>query len=145
MISAMRHDSRAFVSSLVLLAVLVRAMIPSGFMPDLHNSAGLFPLVICSGLTGTKTVYLPAEKIAGLAAPSGKTGAGKGHHQDNGCHAPCVFSAAFVCGLVEHGPEIIEIGVQKTPNPPPAPVTIVAEAFSNAYFPQGPPSFFLHT
>jgi len=145
MISTLRHDARAFVRSLVLLAVLVRAMIPSGFMPDLHNRTGLFPLVICSGLTGTTTVYLPADKIAGLAAPSGKTGLGEGHHRDNGCHAPCAFSAAFACGLVEHGPEIIEIGGQKSSDPHPAPVWTVADAFSNAYFSQGPPSFFLHT
>ncbi len=52
---------RTWVARVLLLALVLRALIPAGFMPDLGAMAdGSFKVVICSA-AGTKLVTLDAE------------------------------------------------------------------------------------
>jgi hypothetical protein len=143
MLSAVRHKRLSVVRCLVILAVLPRALIPAGFMLDVHATNKLFPLVICSGLTGTTTVYLPAAKLPVVAEAGKQTGSEQKRHQGNGDNAPCAFSAMFACGMTEASPQLAELVFRKTPSHLFGSADTLAKIPSKTYFSQGPPSFLL--
>lgn len=96
-LSALGTNSMKFLCRVVIAATLVRAFIPAGFMPDLREGQrgdGLFPLVICAGLTGKATVYLPASALP--EAPAQDNGGDTQSAQD---HSPCAFSSVLAFGL----------------------------------------------
>ncbi len=73
-----------WLSQLLLVAVLLRALIPVGYMPDLPAAAnGLFKVVICT-TDGAKTLAVDAN---GDLAPT-EHPADEGDHRDH----PCAFS-----------------------------------------------------
>lgn len=51
---------RWWVAHLLLLAIVSRALIPIGYMPDFQSADGVFKVVICSGM-GAKSVSLDAD------------------------------------------------------------------------------------
>ncbi len=79
---------------LALVAVILRGLVPMGFMPDLHHEAGT-PLVICSG-TDIQTIYLDQN---GDPAP-----ADTAHDTSSACvfaFAPLAFEPVL--------PEIVQV------------------------------------
>jgi len=46
-------------SLLMLLVLLARAPLPSGFMPVLDGDSGVFTVAMCSGSGATQTVHIP--------------------------------------------------------------------------------------
>lgn len=72
---------------LFLMAFVLRALIPAGFMPDFSNaSAGIFKVVVCTGY-GSKTVTIDA---------AGKTMPGEQAPHDD---LPCAFTGIFAATL----------------------------------------------
>lgn len=73
---------RRWVASLLLLSFFVRAIIPTGYMPDLSAaSEGVFKVVICTA-AGAKTLALEDSGAPPLPGQQG------GHHDQ-----PCSFTA----------------------------------------------------
>lgn len=78
---------RGWVTQLLLLAVVSRALIPIGYMPDFAAArSGLFKVFICSGM-GDKSVALDAN---GRPLPEQQSG-----HNDQ----PCAFAGLAVVAL----------------------------------------------
>ncbi|MBP7252949.1 MAG: hypothetical protein KBA75_05630 [Alphaproteobacteria bacterium] len=78
---------------MLALSLLLRSMMPAGFMPDISKAAN-FPLKICSSY-GSKTILVP---LADFFAQAGKTG--KPISSDDAVHKQhdCVLCAAPVQG-----------------------------------------------
>lgn len=117
----------------LVLALLVRSLIPLGFMPGASAKGALVPLVICAG-TAVQTVYLPASQLP--TAP--------GDHHPAESHGACIFAL----NALFHGAAPV------ASLPVPAPVMAATPALNRepvraqtpaaAYDPQGPPAFLLH-
>lgn len=91
MFSTLKHYR--LLSWLVLVAILVRGLIPVGMMPDAAKADNrLFPLVICTSY-GTSTVMVGADKV-----PDAPPLPDHGTHEESAQTAPCVFAAAFGLG-----------------------------------------------
>lgn len=115
---------------LLVVALLVRALIPVGFMPG--TSAGtLFPLVICSGSSGTSTVYVPAAKLPGQPEAPQK-------HSD-GANAPCAFSASLAFGVISHPVPVAAAGMISRADAFPLTEEGAADSVPKPFFSQGPP------
>ena len=72
---------------LFLMAFVLRALIPAGFMPDFSTaSSGVFKVVVCTA-SGNKTVTIDA---AGKTVPGEQA-----THQDQ----PCAFTGIFAAAL----------------------------------------------
>ncbi len=116
---------------LVLLGVMARAMVPAGFMPAFASTGGeLLPLVICSGVTGDTTVYLPADQIPDQPQKQ---------HAPAAHDAPCAFAAHFSLGTTIAPPQLPPTIFDKTP---PAPANERApdeKRDSKSFLSQGPP------
>ncbi len=81
-----------WLSQLLLTAMVLRALIPVGYMPDLPAAAnGIFKVVICT-TDGAKTIAVDRN---GLLAPTEYPG--NDHPSDQGDHRdhPCAFSGIF--------------------------------------------------
>ena len=87
---------RGWIVRLLLAAVLLRALIPVGYMPDFGAAAkGVFKVVICSA-NGFKSVVVDKD---GHKIPD---------HSDSTQDQPCAFSGIAVAALpsIEAGPQI---------------------------------------
>ena len=75
---------------IIVVALIVRGLIPLGFMPDTsRKSAGFFPLVICTGHGAATLLFKQLE---------GKTDPGK-HQNDDSQHEGKSFCAYSVSSL----------------------------------------------
>jgi len=86
---------RRLVPLCLMVLILMRAMIPVGFMPDLSGfGQGLFEIVICTG-DGARTIT--AHQDGGAAPPA--------HPQKRGEHSfdLCAFALAMTGALVVLG------------------------------------------
>ena len=125
------HRLTAILRCLVLLGVMVRAMVPAGFMPAYASTDGeLFPLVICSGVTGDTTVYLPADQLPDQTQKQ---------HAPAVHDAPCAFAAHFSLGTTAAPPQLPLAGTEKTQPVPPADTAPEAKGDFKSYLSQGPP------
>lgn len=122
--------------ALLLLAFLARGMIPAGFMPDVKTS-GLFPLVVCSGIGSTTTVYVTADKIPDLPDDPQR-------HDDAPRHAPCVFASGFADGVPPPAP-VLALFIPITSRELPTQGVILGGINFKPYLSQGPPALLLHT
>ena len=121
----------AFLRCLVLLGVMARAMVPTGFMPAFASTGDeLFPLVICSGVTGDTTVYLPADQLPDQQQKQ---------HAPTAHDAPCAFAAHFSVGTTATPPQLPNIFTDKTPPAPPAKVARNEQRDVKSFLSQGPP------
>jgi hypothetical protein len=78
---------RRLAAGLLLLAVLLRGMVPAGFMPDLDAlKRGVFAISVCSG-GAYKDILVDAEGVP-VEAPASPGG---DHHGDE---APCWYAAS---------------------------------------------------
>ncbi len=102
---------RASLLLLALIAVVLRGLVPMGFMPGLHQEAGT-TLVICSGVD-TQTIYL--DENGNPAKP------GDAHDKSN----PCEFSFAPLA-FKPFLPEIVQVAFDPAP---PAVSLILATAY----------------
>lgn len=122
----------ALLRCLVLLGVMARAMVPAGFMPAFASTGDeLFPMVICSGVTGNTTVYLPADQLPDQ--PEKKQHAPAAHD------APCAFAVHFSLGTTANPPQLPNIFTDKTLPAPPANVARDGQRDPKSYLSQGPP------
>ncbi len=131
MIARAKIKTLAILRCLVLLGVMLRAMVPAGFMPSFASTGDeLFPMVICSGVTGSTTVYLPADQLPDQPqkqhAPAAQDGA-------------CAFAAHFSLGTTATPPQLPNIFTDKTPPAPPANVARNDQRDPKSYLSQGPP------
>lgn len=131
MVARFKINALAILRCLVLLGVMARAMVPAGFMPAFASTGGeLLPLVICSGVTGDTTVYLPADQIPDQPQKQ---------HAPAAHDAPCAFAAHFSLGTNVAPPQLPPSIFDKTR---PAPVRERApeeKRSSKSFLSQGPP------
>lgn len=126
-----QHRLTALLRCLVLLGVMARAMVPAGFMPAFASTGDqLFPMVICSGVTGNTTVYLPADQLPDQP---------QGQHAPAVHDAPCAFAAHFSLGTTATPPQLPNIFTDKTPPAPPANAAQDEQRDPKSYLSQGPP------
>jgi hypothetical protein len=112
--------------NLALLALVVRSLVPAGFMPGqgAHNT---YPLVICSGY-GPVTIHVPGGKIP--QSP--------GHESHD--NMPCSFAQALAQGVAMDVAVPPVIGFI-TDKPEQWADTFNSYFTSKGYLSQGPPSF----
>lgn len=128
-ISALRR-SRAWLGQALIVAFVLKALIPAGFMPEFSKSGdGSFKIVICTA-NGTKIISTDADGV-----PHGKTIA---KHAGEPCAVGAL--AAFplpdaVAGLVPIRP------VQEIAAAIDLAVVIPPARAGPAHAPRGPPSF----
>ncbi|HYD17643.1 MAG TPA: hypothetical protein VEF76_04095, partial [Patescibacteria group bacterium] len=126
-----------FLRCLLLLAVVARGMVPAGFMPAFAAQPGqLFPLVICSGATGSATVYVTGDQL-----PVQDDG---GEHPQPHQAAPCAYDASFTSAVPLTPPQMPAPLFAPEARKPPAPTQMAEQTLSKNYDPQGPPVFRLH-
>ncbi len=131
MIWRLKIKTLAVLRCLVLLGVMARAMVPAGFMPAFASTGDeLFPMVICSGVTGNTTVYLPADQLPDQP---------KKQHAPAAHGAPCAFAAHFSLGTMDAPPQLQPPVFEKTPHVPPATTAPEAKRDFKSYLSQGPP------
>lgn len=87
---------------LALLAVVLRGLVPMGFMPAAHAEAGT-PFVICSG-TDIQTIYLDED---GQPAPADAS---------HDASSPCVFAFAPLA-FEPFLPDMVPVAVAETSVP----------------------------
>ena len=92
-------------AGLMLLAMILAALVPTGFMPSFGNG-GKVAIVICSGM-GSKTIMVDAADYAPAAD----------HQQDDTDQSACPYFLAQVPVTTDHG---------VLPAPAPWPVTSVS-------------------
>ncbi len=117
---------RSSLLMLALLAVVLRGLVPLGFMPDLQREAGT-PFVICSG-TDIQTIYLDQD---GNPAPQNS------QHENS---TPCVFAFAPLA-FKPFLPQITQVGFE--PISLPAALILVTEIQApelSPYSSRAPPS-----
>ena len=88
------YNTRACWLALALLAILVRGLVPIGYMPDFGtHRGGMMPLRICTG-DGFAAIDVPTDKygMPGKSAPGGHSNS---HHTT----APCDFAIGHVLGF----------------------------------------------
>jgi len=120
----------AALKMLVLLAFVMRSLIPLGFMPGKASAeGGLFPVVICSGASSS-TVYLPADKVPG-EHPA----------HPNASHAPCVFAFNTLFGGAIDTLTVLPLALSLLRHLPRLYDALIPAASPAGYFPQGPPAF----
>ena len=117
---------RAALLLLALVAIVVRGLVPIGFMPGSQQEAGT-TLVICSGVD-TQTIYL--DENGQPATPD------DAHDKSS----PCVFSFAPLA-FEPFLPEIVQIAF----DPVPVPVSLIlateqGSLSSSPYSSRAPPS-----
>lgn len=126
-----QHRLTAILRCLVLLGVMARAMVPAGFMPAYASTGGeLLPLVICSGVTGDTTVYLPADQIPDQQQEK---------HAPAAHEAPCAFAAHFSLGTTAAPPQLPPAIFDKKTPAPAAESAPEAKRDSKSFLSQGPP------
>lgn len=127
----MSNRLTAILRCLVLLGVMARAIVPAGFMPAYASTGGeLFPLVICSGVTGDTTVYLPADQLPDQQQKQ---------HAPAAHDAPCAFAAHFSTGTAAAPPQLpVSLFDKKNPVLP-AESAPKAKRDSKSFLSQGPP------
>jgi len=101
-------------SALALVAMLVRAIVPVGFMIAQPHAGNGFAIALCSG---HGPAQLAVDLRTGAIVAADKSTSGK-HQKDAKPDAPCVFAAA-----AHVAPPVLEIGV-------PAPARPVGAAFA---------------
>lgn len=121
---SVQQKSRLIFSALVLLILLLRSVIPAGFMP----AGGLAPLTICTG-TGSATIYISPDKIP----PSG-------HEKNSQSHSVCHFSSVFFQGLDIPTANITSIFVYPAPLPFYLSILSASGSPLKSYLSQGPPA-----
>lgn len=77
---------RVLAASLVLLGVLLRAVVPQGFMPVAAGAEALVRIEICT-----------ASGLADIFVPTGE--APQTSHHDEAPHDPCPYATAFAQAL----------------------------------------------
>lgn len=120
---------------LLLAAVVLRALIPVGFMPDFSAAAnGVFKVVICTA-SGTKYVTVDAD---GQPVDSAPLSGQKAQHQDEPCAfaglLPIAIAALEAPHLIVPQFDVAKIGVSADVTLPPARAGPVLGA-------RGPPQF----
>jgi len=112
--------------TLALLALLVRSLVPLGFMPG-QSAHGTYPLVICSGY-GPVTIHVPADKIPQQP----------GHESHD--NMPCSFAQAFAHGVT---PDLAMLPIIAfiADKPESWSDNFNSSFISKGYYSQGPPSF----
>lgn len=125
------HRLTAILRCLVLLGVMARAMVPAGFMPAFASTGDeLFPLVICSGVTGDTTIYLPADQLPDQQQKQ---------HPPAAHDAPCAFAAHFSLGTTAAPPQLPPSVFDKLPSVPSADTAPKAKRDPKSFLSQGPP------
>lgn len=131
MIARFKIKTLAILRCLVLLGVMARAMVPAGFMPAFASTGGeLLPLVICSGVTGDTTVYLPADQIPDQPQKQ---------HAPAAHDAPCAFAAHFSLGTTAVPQQLPPSFFDKKPPAPTAESAPEQKRDSKSFLSQGPP------
>ena len=115
---------------LALAAMVVRALVPAGWMPGPSEGATGAPLIICTG-QGLATVYLDA---AGKPIP---------HHDQGQTHQRdvCPYAAAGHLALPEIGPHYAAPSLALLKEPAAGKTDALPRAHAlRAHRPRGPPS-----
>lgn len=119
---------RRTLALLVLPALLLRALLPPGFMPAAHGGFG-FALTICPG---HGLVAMLGDPAAGDTTP-----APAGSHHD----APCAFAAAAAGLAPPSALPPFDTNAARIAGVPPLPVTTAATCPDvRAQSPRGPPA-----
>ncbi len=115
---------------LALAAMMMRAVLPAGWMPSSQGLASGSPIVICT-LTGEKHIVLDAH---GNPAPAEQ-------NQDEGhTHPPCAFAAASVLSLPTASAEIVPIPAVAGASAVGKPAAATHVAVSRTWRSRAPPS-----
>jgi len=93
------HDRRHFAVTLVMLALLMRLLLPTGFMPEV--SAGKLTIALCTG-------HGPA--VIDVALPASGHGYNE-HGQPAKPDMPCPFASASGHGLAGADPILLAIAI----------------------------------
>jgi hypothetical protein len=108
--SLRRHllKHRASAALLLLVALMMRVLVPAGFMPVLDR--GTITITLCSGAGPQKIeVAMPGMVAAEMATH------GAGHHSDSEPHeksqAPCVFSGLAAPALSAADPILLAVAI----------------------------------
>lgn len=115
---------------LVLAVVLLRALIPGGFMPTLDPHSGKIAVVMCAAT--------PGHEIAFLDLPDGERHQDDGGLADDGCpFAPCGGTILpDPCGSLEAAPAVYAFEFQSQRALPPHPQSVLRPSAP----PTGPPA-----
>lgn len=114
---------------LALLALLLRAVLPAGYMPDARSLRhGTFEIAFCSVVGGLSTQYIALP-------PAGKDGGSPDSHPGADSGAQCPF------GLLAHvTPAPVPSAALLTRSPPRQPASVTQARFALPLQPaQGPP------
>lgn len=114
------------VSLLMLLAVLIRAIMPAGFMPSVDRESGVITVAMCSGAGAIQTLHLGDE----TPEPS----------QDG--RQTCTFASLSAPVVIQPPIEIVDVGTVDGPRPTAfaAYIAIVTSTFPLGAPPTGPPT-----
>lgn len=124
--SRMNPGMASIACLLMLAAVLVRAMMPAGFMPSVNHESGVISVAMCSGNGAVQTIHLGTETP----------------EPDQQTDQTCPFAGLSAPAVVHPPIEIMDVGTVDVP-PPPAPteyIAIVIAIFPVGAPPTGPPT-----
>jgi Protein of unknown function (DUF2946) len=116
---------------LALAAMMVRAVLPAGWMPSSQGLASGAPIVICTQ-TGEKHIVLDAH---GKPVPAEQ-------QDENPSHPPCAFAAAAALSLPTVSAEIAPILAVAAATVVAKPAAPTHVAISRAWRSRAPPSGF---
>ena len=122
------------IAGLLLLAVVLRGVVPPGFMPKHASDAsghGLYAMVICTSM-GTKTVYVPADKAPQMPAPA--------PHAPGSASGACHFLSLGTDPSTPPAGNVISFAFQKTNIPSGASKTVPTPELAYIYHSRDPPS-----
>jgi hypothetical protein len=114
-------NRRLLPGALLILALVLRAAIPDGFMPAI-GKAGLAHMMICPGMAGMNH--------GDAAGKDGKSGG----------HANCPYSPVLVQGLAGYIPAVISTPVRREAVPAFLTDSLLDPVAVKPWLSQGPPS-----
>ena len=137
----LRRDSfyRSGLAAILVVALLLRGLIPAGMMPDFRAPNGVIRLVIC---TGYGPMELPADQATGQPVKADPSAPASPLHHPVETHDLCPFAGGFVLADV---PALVLLallvplvrGVVFYP----APLVARCRAVYPRWFARGPPGF----
>lgn len=135
----MIKNSRVFLYSLMLLALLVRSVVPVGFMPA-QSHDGKVEIVICTG-SGLSTMLMDVDKVPAMTSAGHAHG---DHHSDDkggdpASHHSCPYASVLAQGLPGMVPVALPAVIHKDTHPFTLAASLPSGGVLKPWFSQGPP------
>lgn len=134
-------NSRVFLYSLMLLALMVRSVVPVGFMPS-QGRNGKVEIVICTG-SGPATMLMDTDKIPAIThdMPAGHAHDGQhgGKDGNSGSRLSCPYAPVLAQGLPGVAPVALPAVIYKDEQSFMLAASVPSGIVLKPWFSQGPP------